>query len=75
MNDFSIEKIFDMREKEIYYVSNNVSKYYKKSFIPKKNGKIRTLYIPDEKLKYMQRVILNEFLLEYKISKMCNSIS
>ncbi len=69
MNDFSLEKIFDMREKEIYYVSNHISKHYKKAFIPKKNEEMRTLYIPDEKLKYMQRVILNEFLLEYKISK------
>lgn len=58
-----------MSEKEIYYVSNNISKHYKKSVIPKKNGKMRTLYIPDEKLKYMQRVILSEFLSEYRISK------
>lgn len=69
MNDFSLEKIFNMSEKEIYYVSNNISKHYKKSSVPKKNGKARTIYIPDEKLKYMQRVILNEFLTEYKISE------
>lgn len=69
MKDFSLEDIFNMSEKEIYYISNNISKHYKKVCIPKKSGGIRTLYIPNKKLKHMQRVILNEFLREYKISK------
>lgn len=69
MDEFSLSKEFNMSEKEIYYVSNNISKHYTKAKIPKKNGKTRTLYIPSEKLRYMQRIILNEFLNEYKISK------
>ncbi len=69
MNDFSLTQIFNMSEKEIYYVSNHIAKHYTKAEIPKKNSGTRILYIPNDKLKYMQRVILNEFLSEYRISK------
>ena len=69
MEIFSLANIFNMSEKEIYYVSNNISKHYQKASIPKKSGGTRTLHIPNKKLIYMQRIILNEFLSEYKISK------
>lgn len=68
MDEFSLAKEFNMSEREIYYVSNNISKHYKKAIIPKKNGKARTLYMPNEKLKYIQKIILKEYLQEYKIS-------
>lgn len=69
MSDFSLTDIFNMREKEIYYVSNHISKHYKRVEIPKKTKGVRILYIPSKKLMYMQRIILNAFLSEYKISE------
>lgn len=69
MSDFSLTDIFNMREKEIYYVSNHISKHYKKVEIPKKTKGVRILYIPSKKLMYMQRIILNAFLSEYRISE------
>ena len=64
MSDFSLTDIFNMREKEIYYVSNHISKHYKRVEIPKKTKGVRILYIPSKKLMYMQRIILNAFLSE-----------
>lgn len=69
MKNSSPSDIFNMSEKEIYYVSNNISAHYKKVEIPKKTHGVRTIYIPCEKLMHMQRIILNEFLCEYRISK------
>ena len=69
MSDFSLTDIFNMREKEIYYVSNHISKHYKRVEIPKKTKGVRILYIPSKKLMYMQRIILNAFLSEYRISE------
>lgn len=68
MGEFSLSDVFKMSEKEIYYISNNISKHYRKASLPKKNGGTRTIYIPNNKLMYVQRIILNEYLYEYKIS-------
>lgn len=52
MKDFSLTDIFNMSEKEIYYVSNNISKHYKRLEIPKKNNGVRIIYSPNKKLIY-----------------------
>ncbi|MBR1531112.1 MAG: retron St85 family RNA-directed DNA polymerase [Eubacterium sp.] len=63
-----LESTFNMSKRELYYVSNNIGKHYKKIIIKKKSGENRTLYAPDKKLKYIHRIILKEFLSDYKIS-------
>lgn len=68
MCDDFLEQIFGIGTKELYFVANHTRKIYKKVNIPKKSGGVRTLYIPHEKLKYIQRIILKEFLADDLIS-------
>lgn len=55
--------------KTIYSISNNVEKNYRKFKIKKHNGKLRTIYEPNEILKHIQRQILNNILNDRAISK------
>ena len=68
MKDTYLEQTFGIGKRELYYVANHTQKFYRKVNIPKKSGGVRTLHMPHEKLKYMQRVILKEFLADYTIS-------
>lgn len=68
MCDDYLEQTFGIGTKELYFVANHTGKFYRKVDIPKKSGGVRTLHVPQEKLKYIQRVILKEFLAEYAIS-------
>ena len=55
--------------KTLYSISNNVEKNYRKFKIKKRNGKLRTIYEPNEILKHIQRQILNNILNDRTISK------
>ncbi|MDD6728355.1 MAG: retron St85 family RNA-directed DNA polymerase [Eubacteriales bacterium] len=55
--------------RELYYISNNASKFYNKIEIPKKKGGIRIIYAPQDKLKYCQQFIVKNYLDDYTVSK------
>ncbi len=64
------EKDWSMEEQErcLYTLSNHVERYYRKVYIPKKNGKKRKLLIPDPILLQVQRNILSEILMQMPVS-------
>ena len=68
MKETYLEQIFGISKKELYYVANHTGKFYRKVNILKKSGGVRTLHIPHEKLKYIQRIILQEFLADCALS-------
>lgn len=62
--------------KELTYIlyKIKIDNFYKKFYIPKKNGKTRIIYTPDKKLKYIQRQLGNylykkhlDYILEKQI--------
>lgn len=53
---------------ELYAVSNTVDRHYRKSEIPKKNGRVRVLHVPDERLKFIQRRINERILSKVTVS-------
>lgn len=53
----------------LYTVSNNIESHYHEINIPKRNGSIRTLHVPDYLLKEIQTNILKNILYQYPISK------
>ncbi len=61
----SIEKELGFSSKTLYGLSNNLGKHYHKVEVPKKSGGTRTLSIPDEALKKVQRAIVQS-LLEFE---------
>ena len=52
----------------LYGLANHAEEHYKKVQIPKRNGKIRTLYVPDNLLKYIQKQILHKVLMPLPLS-------
>lgn len=68
MQTFSLTGLFGMEEKEIYYISNHIEAQYTQTAIPKRSGGSRTIYIPNARLRYLQRIILREFLSDYSPS-------
>ena len=52
----------------LYGLANHAEEHYKKVQIPKRNGKIRTLYVPDSLLKYIQKQILHKVLMPLPLS-------
>lgn len=52
----------------LYSVSNNISKHYIQCCVPKGNGKVRTLHVPDGFLKTIQRRIATCLLTYERIS-------
>ena len=63
----------NLKIKKLYEISNNVEKHYKICSIKKRNGKKRTIYMPDYYLKNIQRNILKDFLYDKKSSKYTTS--
>lgn len=61
----TIEKELGFSSKTLYGISNNLKKHYHLVNIPKKDGGVRTLSVPDEILKSVQKAIA-EKLLSYE---------
>lgn len=55
--------------KILYSIANNAKKNYKVFKIKKRNGKLRTIYEPNDILKHIQKQILNNILNNKSISK------
>ena len=58
----SLSKDLGFSGEALYSVSNNITKHYRPIQIPKKNGDVRQLYVPDEFLKTIQRSIKSNLL-------------
>ena len=65
----SLERDLGIGAKTLYAVSNNISKHYHKAKLPKKNGGHRTLSVPDEILKAIQRQIAEVLLIHMPVSR------
>lgn len=64
----SLEKDLGISAKELYTVSNAVGRHYHPVSVPKKNGRIRKLTVPDSNLKYIQRKIADVLLNSMSVS-------
>ena len=64
----SLEADLGFKAKTLYAISNNITAHYRKIKIPKKSGGTRTLYIPDEILKKVQRRINKVILSLFPVS-------
>lgn len=53
----------------LYELSNHPERHYRKARIPKRSGGFRTLWIPDEKLAFVQRNILRHILEKRPVSE------
>ena len=58
----------ELSPKLLYSLSNSIEKHYRKVKIPKKDGARRTLMVPDELLKTVQRRIYERLLLAMPVS-------
>lgn len=56
------------RVRRIYWISNHLKDFYKTIRIPKRDGTYRTLQVPSNELKYIQRWILHNVLSKYPVS-------
>ena len=65
----SLEQDLGTSAKTLYAVSNNLGKHYRKVKLPKKNGGFRTLSVPDEVLKSIQRQIAVVLLIHSPTSR------
>ena len=65
----SLEQDLGISAKTLYAVSNNLSKHYRKAKLPKKNGGFRTLSVPDEVLKSIQKQIAEVLLIHSPTSR------
>lgn len=65
----SLEKDLGFSAKTLYAVSNNLEKHYRKVEIPKKSGGTRSLSVPDELLKAIQRRITETLLVYMPVSQ------
>ena len=65
----SLEQDLGTSAKTLYAVSNNLGKHYRKVKLPKKNGGFRTLSVPDEVLKSIQRQIAEVLLIHSPTSR------
>ncbi len=64
----SLEKDLGYSAKSLYALSNRIHRHYRKVKIPKGNGEFRTLYVPDDFLKAVQRKIAQNLLVFEEIS-------
>jgi RNA-directed DNA polymerase len=62
----SLHKMLNTTVDEIYYVVNNIKKYYVSYPIKKKSGGLRWINVPQEPLKTWQRIILKQFLEKFQ---------
>ncbi|MBQ7821132.1 MAG: RNA-directed DNA polymerase [Clostridia bacterium] len=65
----SVEADLGVSLKTLYAVSNNLQSHYRNVELPKKNGGIRHLCVPDDVLKHIQRRITEVMLVHMPISK------
>lgn len=65
----SLEKDLGFQAKTLYAVSNNLKKHYHTVQLPKKSGGTRTLSVPDELLKSIQRKITDVLLVSMPVSE------
>ena len=65
----SLEQDLGISAKTLYAVSNNLGKHYHRAKLPKKNGGFRTLSVPDEVLKSIQKRIAGVLLLHMPVSR------
>ncbi len=65
----SIEREPEIPVKTLYGVSNNIGGHYRCVHIPKRDGGVRELSVPDEILKKIQRRILNKLLAYEPVSR------
>ena len=65
----SLEQDLGISAKTLYAVSNNLSKHYRKTKLPKKSGGFRNLSVPDEVLKSIQKRIAEVFLIHMPVSR------
>lgn len=76
----SLERDLGFAAKTLYSISNNLSKHYHSVQIPKRTGGVRSLSVPDEVLKAIQRRITAVLLLRMPVSfyakayKDCSSV-
>lgn len=65
----SLERDLGISAKTLYAVSNNISKHYRKTKLPKKIGGYRNLSVPDEILKAIQKQIADVLLIHMPVSR------
>ena len=65
----SLESDLGFSLKTLYALSNNIKKHYVSVEIPKRNGGVRCLSVPDEILKRVQRRITEVILSGQRVSK------
>lgn len=65
----SLEQDLGVSAKMLYAVSNNLGKHYQKTSLQKKGGGTRTLSVPDEILKTIQRRIAEILLIHMPVSR------
>ena len=65
----SLEQDLGISAKSLYAVSNNLSKHYRKTKLPKKGGGFRNLSVPDEVLKSIQKRIAEVLLIHMPVSR------
>lgn len=64
----SLERDLEIDAKTLYGVSNHIARHYHRIEVPKKNGALRCLSVPDPILKRIQRRILEVLLFDMEIS-------
>ena len=65
----SLEQDLGISAKTLYAVSNNLTKHYRNVSLPKKNGGCRSLSVPDEVLKSIQKRIAQVLLIHMPVSR------
>ena len=65
----SLEQDLGISAKTLYAVSNNLGKHYHSVQLPKKSGGHRTLSVPDEVLKSIQKRIADVLLIHMPVSR------
>lgn len=63
-----IERMMELSISDLYRLSNSKYKHYRLISIPKKNGEMRDLTVPDHELKMIQNKIYNCFLKAVRLS-------
>lgn len=65
----SLERDLGISAKTLYAVSNSLNRHYRSVQLPKKGGGYRTLSVPDETLKSIQRRIADVLLVHMPVSR------
>ena len=64
----SLTKDLGVSAKALYALSNHINSHYYRTKIPKKNGELRELSVPDEFLKVVQKRIVEKILVYEAVS-------